>query len=239
MAFRNKAATRACVTAAGIVLAAGLLPAQGGAWEVRHRHLHKGAMGTLRISDAGVAFEEHGKGSKCSRTWSYDDIQQLELSPDRLTIVTYEDQRKQFGRDRVFVFDELPAELAGAIYPMFSSKLDQRFVAAIADERVTPEWQIPAKLVHGRSGSQGVLEMADDRIVFKTSEQEDSRTWRITDIENVSSSGTFDLTINTHERDYRFQLKQPLPEDSYRRLWRRINLADGLEILSSASGETK
>ena len=44
----------------------------------------------------------------------------------------------------------LPAELAGNTYPLLAKRLDRRFVAALADERVEPAWQIPVKLAHGR-----------------------------------------------------------------------------------------
>src|SRR5205085_2013298 len=142
-------------------------------------------------------------------------------APERLRIVTYEDQRWEPGHDRVWEFDGLPAALAGDWYPIFSLKLDQRFVAALADERVKPEWQIPVKLVHARGGSQGFLQAGTGRIVYKSDQPGESRTWRIGDIQNVGSSDPFDLTITTRERDFRFQLRQALAASRFDDLWRR------------------
>jgi hypothetical protein len=205
----------------------------GSPYDVRHEHLQHGGPGILRIDDNSISFEERGKLAKHSRTWKYDDIQELTLGPDTLRIVTYEDNRWQFGRDRVYVFDRLPATLAAEWYPVFRARLDRRFVAALADEALIPEWQIPVKLAHGRAGSQGMVLVGAEGVVYKSTQAGESRTWRMRDLENVSSSGVFDLTITTHEREFRFQLKQELVEPRYQELWRRVNQGRGLEILKA------
>ncbi len=231
MAFRSKAKTCARVIS-GLALAFPMW-AQTGTYEVRHRHLHGGAQGVLRIDADFLSFDEGGKQAKHSRQWKFEDIQELVLAPDTLRIVTYEDERWELGRDRVWVFDRLAAAIAIDWYPIFSKKLDQRFVAALADEKVNPEWRIPVKLTHGRGGSQGALLIGTDGVVYKSGQPSQSRTWRIADIENVASSDPFDLTITTHERDFRFQLKEALSRPRFDELWQRVNRASGLQILSS------
>jgi hypothetical protein len=223
MAFRTE-------TAVGAILILCAAVAPGATYEARHKHLRNGAPGTLRIGDNSIAWEERAQNH--SREWRYEDIQQLVLSPETLRIVTYNGQRRELGRDEVYLFDKLPPSLAAEWYPKFREKLDRRFVAALADERVVPEWQIPVKLLHGRLGSQGVVLVAKHGVVYKTGTAGESRTWRIHDIENVSSSDAFDLTITTHERDFRFQLKQELSESRYNELWREVNQSNGLEILT-------
>ena len=230
MAFRIEA--KAC---AGLILWVSLAAAAP-SYSVRHQHLRHGGAGILRIDESGVTFQEAAKGAKHSRTWKYDDIQELVIGPDMVRIVTYEDNRWELGRDRVYVFDHVPASLAADWYPVFRARLDQRFVAALADDQVKAEWQIPAKLMHGRGGSQGVLLVGEDRVVYKSAQRGESRTWRIGDLENLSSSGVFDLTVTTHEREFRFQLKQPLSEARYQALWMRVNQARGLQILSAVKG---
>ena len=228
MAFRTEA--KACV---GLIFWA--MAAAAETYTVRHTHLRNGVTGVLRISENELVYEEPGKHKQHSRTWKYDDIQELQLGPDTLRIVTYEDNRRQLGRDRVYLFDKLPAEVATRWYPLFSARLDQRFVAALA-AAITPEWQIPAKLTHGRYGSHGVLMVAADAVVYQSSQPGESRTWRIKDLENVSTSDVFDLTITTHERTFRFQLKQPLSEARFQALWLRVNQARGLQVLIPAGG---
>ena len=227
MAFRTETKTGArVIVCLGLALAA--------VAQTRTYAVHDGI---LRIDADSISFEARGKHAKRSRIWKYDDIQQLVLGPDTLRIVSYEDERWRFGRDRVWRFDHVPADLARDWYPVFAKTLDQRFVAALADESVHPDWQLPAKLLHGRSGSQGELLFSPTIIVYKSEQPGESRTWRMTDLRNVATSDPLDLTLTTHERTFRFQLKHTLPDARFDELWRRINETNGLQILSK--GEMK
>jgi hypothetical protein len=84
--------------------------------------------------------------------------------------------------------------------------------------------------------------VAADRIVYKSDKEERTRTWRYEDIDNISSSGPFQLSITTFERAklsygsrkaFNFQLKERMGEDRYNELWLRLNRSQGLNILSS------
>lgn len=90
-------------------------------------------------------------------------------------------------------------------------------------------------------GAEGVLRASAGALVFDTARKGRSRTWRYTDIDGVSTSGPFDLTVTTFERsradygdrkNFRFQLKQPLGEARYNELWRRIQQGKGLKFIS-------
>jgi len=243
MALRNKAQIGALLI---LCFSSSLFAGGPVVFEIRHRHLHNGAAGVLRVADDRMTFEEGGKHKAHSRQWRFEDLEQLTLSPTVLRILTYEDQRWKLGRDREFVFDNLPEDLAATLYPMFSRRLDQRFVAALSDTQVTTLWEMPAKLLHWAGGSQGDILIGTDRIVFRTEAREQSRTWRIKDIDMISSSGPFDLTITTFElaganyaghKDFHFALKRPLAEGEYNDLWRNVNQAKGLQILNTSIPE--
>src|SRR5512132_1589918 len=108
MALRIKTAIRIAPLLFTVAAAA---QTAGMHYQVRHQHWRKGAPGTLTFTADGVTFEEQGKQAKQhSRTWKYEDIQQLELAPNRLRILTYEDQRWELGRDRDYAFDQLPKD---------------------------------------------------------------------------------------------------------------------------------
>lgn len=210
------------------------------AWgaEVRHQHLRKGAIGRFEIGENSISFKETGKKSKHSWEWKYEDIQQLTLSPTELRILSYDDGKWQFGRDREYVFDQLPKDFASQEYALLRTRLDQRLIAHLGDPDVKPLWQIGAKLLHRFGGSQGMLLVGEDQIVYRTDNGE-SHAWPYNDIENISTSGRFDLSVTTSERsgwsrgsvtDYHFQLKQALTEERYNDLWRRANRAHGLGV---------
>jgi hypothetical protein len=125
---------------------------------------------------------------------------------------------------------------------MLKDKLDRRFVAAVADPQPDVLWELPVKLLGTIQGSEGILQVGQDRIVYKTGRARQSRTWRLQDIENVSTSGRYQLTLTTYERartqygsmkGFNFQLKQPLDEKRFDALWRRVNQDKGLQFLTA------
>lgn len=214
--------------------AAWTLAAQPFEFAVRHDHAIRDCPGHVRITAEGVSYNEFKAKPKHAWNWNWDDIQQLMLSEDQVAIVTYEDSKWRLGLDREYTFRLSERRDVQDALRYLQSRLDRRLVAAVAQEVAAPLWQMPVKLRGVLWGSHGTLVVGEDRIVYKTSQRHHSRTWRYTDIDNLSSSGPFELTITTFERSrahygsrkaFVFQLKQPLPEARYDELWRRLDAA--------------
>ena len=203
--------------------------------------------GVLTIDDAGVSFQESGKNGKAPQHarawhWDYPDIQQLTMAPKALTVLTYKDNKWKFGADRHYTFNLASENTFDQAYQVLKTRLDQRFVAAIADAPATVLWEIPVRHSHGFGGDEGILQVGSGEIVFKSARKDQTRTWRYEDVDNISSSGPFQLTITSFERarmhygsrkGFEFQLKQRLDEARYNDLWLRLNQSKGLKILSS------
>ena len=208
---------------------------------VEHRHVRGTAAGTLTITDAGISYKESGKHADHSREWRWTDIQQLTLSPEKLRILTYEDAKWKLGRDREYVFDELAKDLVTSALPLLRAHLDQRFIEAVP-QNGHATWRLEAKLQRKFTGIDGALAGGPDQITFEAKRPEESRTWRIADIDSITSSGPYDLTITTYERarlsradrsDFHFQLKDRLPDERYNALWRKVNEAKGWKDLNT------
>ncbi len=222
-------------------------------YEVRHERALKDHHGVLTISEKGVSYQQvlpEDKRKKSSKKppklesvqFDYQDIQELWLSPDKLVLVTYKDRKWLLGIDKEFEFFLPKGKTFEDAYTMLKDKLDRRFVAAIADPQPDSLWELPAKLLGTIQGSDGVLQVGPDRIVFKTGRTRQSRTWRYQDIENISTSDRYQLTLTTYERakthygsmkGFNFQLKQPLDEKRSDSLWRQLNEHKGLQYLTS------
>jgi hypothetical protein len=215
-------------------------------------HIKKaGKIGTLTITEAGISFvETHKDGKKPKHPhalrWVYQDIQQLKMSPKSLTVLTYQDNKWKLGADRAYEFDLVSDRTFVDAYEFFKSRLDQRFVAAIPDLVSNGLWEIPLKHLLRFGGHEGVLQVGSDEIVYKSAKKGESRAWRYEDIENISSSGPFQLTITTFERakthygdlkGFNFELKQPIEEARYNDLWLRLNQSKGLKVLISYRDE--
>lgn len=214
--------------------------------EARHDHWRKYCSGVLRIDANGVSYEGSAPKKKEKDRhvwrWPYRDIQQLMVAPGVVRVLTYKDVTWKLGADRELEFRLSPAAPVSEIYAFLKDRLDQRLVAGLADDNVKALWEIPAKHLGRIRGSEGVLSVAEDRIAYRTALKGGSRTWRYADIEDISSSGPFQLTITTFERakshygNYRgfnFQLKEALDERRYNDLWWRLNRFRGLQTLTS------
>ncbi len=221
MAFRTQKAICAFVVSlfCGLAVAAEPLTIP-----VRHTHIRKGALGEIVISESSMIFRESGKKQEHSREWAFEDIQQLSVAPHSLRILTYEDEKWKLGRDREIEFDQISEGDARRILSAVRGHIDdRRLVVVLPDQSIEPLWQIKAKLQEGRGGSEGSVLVGTDSIVYKSEAKGASRTWHFGQIRNISSSGPFDLTINTFERDFRFQLKTELSGSRYQALWSRLN----------------
>ena len=252
MEFRIEKGTLAALSC--LLLLAQAAPAQQQfqyeAWHGHSRppHIRKaGNMGTLTITDSGVAFVEGNKDGKKPKHphawhWDYQDIQQLKVAYKSLTVLTYKDNKWKLGMDREYEFDLVADKTLEDSYQFLKNRLDQRFVAEIPDRLSSVLWEIPVKHLLRFGGDEGVLQVGPDEIVYKSANKAESRTWRYQDIENVSSAGPFQLTITTFERakthygdlkGFNFELKQRLEEAPYNDLWLRLNQSKGLKILKS------
>lgn len=225
-------------------------------YEVRHERAFRGDhRGSLIVDDEGISYEQalsekqktkvvDGKHPKFEKErFLYEEIQQLWISPEKLVLVTYKDRKWLGGIDKEFeFFPAVKGQSFEPIYVRLKGKLDQRLTSAVADSPLDPEWALPVKLLGTIQGSQGVLQISSDRIVYKTAHRGASRTWRYEDIENISTSGPFQLTLTSFERakthygslrGFNFQLKRKLDEKQFDLLWKRLNREKGLTFLRS------
>lgn len=207
-------------------------------FEVRHERLLKDGRGALTFDDNGVLYRqvsETHKGPKVYEVrWTYGDIQQLSIAPDRVIVRTYLDRsRLLLGVDKEFEFIVLANQDMKPVYEMLKGRLDQRFVVAMAEGPGNLLWEIPVKRLGTLQGSEGTLQVGAGQVVYRTRKRDDSRTWRYEDIDNISTSGPFQLTLNSLERTFNFQLKERLDEKKFQTLWRELNRAKGLTFLTS------
>lgn len=211
-------------TAGCLILAAGMW-ASAEQFSVRHDHLHGSCNGILTVDDEGVRYSgEKGHSWK----WAYADIEQFKLGAGGIDLVTYRDNLWRLGADQEYHFDgKIPAS---ELYTLLESRLDQRFIAEMAVGAGEPIYTVRVKHLRRIRGSEGTLTFGSIAVVYSTDAKGESRTWRYSDIENISNSGPFELTLNTFERgrqDFQFQLKQAIPEARYNELWLHIERKNG------------
>jgi hypothetical protein len=208
--------------------------------------------GTLAVTAKGISFEQTTKKpgrNRTSYTWMDEEIQQLTVSPVSITVLTYADSRWKLGTDRGYRFDLGPGqEVDPATIEALRERMDRRFVAVRDPARTAWNWTIPAKLIRGWKGASGELRFGEGEIAFATPDQRAARHWRLTEVENISSSGPFDFSITTFERsrldygsrrEFRFQLRRPLDQARYQQLWKKLYSPGVPELFRPLPGQEK
>ena len=212
-------------------------------YPARHDHWRGHCDGRLTVDDNGVAFESDKKEDHSWKV-SYLDIQQVMVLDDgEFRLLTYKDRKWRLGADREYQLRIPDQQFAAQVSPLLERRLERRFVSGAAPPEVQPLWELPAKHLLRFSGTEGTLVVTADRILYRTDSRGESRDWPFSDIDNVSTSGPYQLTITTYERalshygdrkGFNFQLKHPLTEALYNDLWLRLEKSKGLQILKSA-----
>jgi hypothetical protein len=212
-----------------LLLAARAAPAQTHEFTVEHEHLLRGCRGTLLIAPGGIEFKSAQPGH--SRVWQYAELQQVKVtSKSALELLTYEDEKRLAGRDRVYKFKLLAGEITPAVSAQLMARTTRPLVTSVPPVTAgEPQFQVPVKHLHNFGGCPGTLRIFADRVTFESSDRpEHSRFWRYADIENFSQSERFRFEIAASEagfggpRSYNFQLKTALPAGAYDYVWARV-----------------
>ncbi len=204
--------------------------AQNFEFSVKHHHTLKDCRGVLKITPDGVEYAA-GK-AKDSRKWKFENIRTFEVkSPTEISLVTYEDQKRWFGKDKVFEFTLLDKKATPELSTFLLNHVKRPLeIAIIPEDAEQAAFEIPVKHLRTITGSQGVLRIYNDKIVYQTPTKGDSRYWRISDIQRFSQPDRYRLQIVSYlpktggpNEDYNFQLFEDLPPGVYDYLWVRLH----------------
>jgi hypothetical protein len=218
---------------------------------VKRSHLIGSSAGTLRFTPLGVEYATEAKAE--ARRWTYSDIKQLQIvSPKRISVLTYEDQGwVKFGADRRFDFEVREGSISAEIVAFILAHIDRPVVTAVLPPIAkSPMYRLLVNHErHGR-GSDGVLLLFDDALVYGTERAEDTRYWRFADVFAVLPIDRDRLQVVTYEggagdlRTFTFELKSEMPEAFRRALWSRVNppapfTASSNDRVASAPGHSR
>ena len=196
----------------------------------KRSHLVGSSSGTLLITPDGIVYDTTDKADV--RRWNYVEIKQLQiLSPKRIVVLTYEDRGwLRFGADRSFDFELREGIVNPELIAFVLAHTDRPVVTAVLPPvSQTPLFRQLVKHERHARGSDGVLLMYDDALVYGTEQGTATRYWRFRDIFAVLPLGRDRLQILVYEggageiRPFTFDLKSDMSDDFARALWARVN----------------
>ncbi len=187
--------------------------------QVEHLHTLRNCHGTLVISPDGISYRTEHKAD--ARQWKYTNIQSIKMiAPQTIEIFSYEDQKRMFGRDRIWKFRVLKGEIPAGVSALLVEKAARPAITNVTGEagRV-PLFTIPVKHRHLLGGCDGELKIFPDRLVYESADvPKDSRSWLYSDLDGFAHYERFFMEFITYEqnqgtatRTYDFELKTDLP----------------------------
>ena len=191
-------------------------------YKVHHEHAIGGCEGTLTFWAEGVRYETMENNH--SRNWAYADVKYFEIvSEGKIEIHTYESYGvSRLGRDRDFDFRLLGGELGDDLYQLLVRKSPRAVVTHVVFPSTEVVQEIPVRHRHRLGGCQGTLTIATDKIIYRADRNEDSRIWRLEDIQSFASSDPFSLRLSSAFETFTFDLKVPLEQRSHDLLWKAV-----------------
>jgi hypothetical protein len=199
-------------------------------FQVEHSHSWRSCKGKLVFGDTTVEYIAEKK--EHSRSWKYEDIQQLAIVPGRISILTFNARKIEFGADQAFNFKLLSGELSDQFRMEISRKLTRPIVSGILPEKIDARFSIPARHRLFLKGSQGILEFGETTIAYRADEPGNSRIWRYDELLSMGSTGPFQLRLGAlqktggeygEEKNYVFDLKRRMTSEEYDFIWEKIN----------------
>ncbi len=196
----------------------------------KHDHLFRSCKGQLIFNENGVQYET--KEAKHARNWNYADIQQLGIEPGKVTVLTYRDRLLYMGKDERFTFEVTEGQVKDPLRAFLEERLTRPLVSSVLPAETPAEYRIPVKHRKAFRGTEGVLELADRYVIYRTKDPRDARIWQYDEIISVGSTGPYQLRITAMERtggeygggkNFVFDLKGELPDVAYDYLWNKIN----------------
>lgn len=203
-------------------------------FRVEHDHFWRSCKGSLVFGNKTVEYISENK--EHSRSWKYEDIQQLAIAPGRISILTFDARKIEFGADQAFNFKLVSGSLSDQFRMEVSRKLTRPMVSGILPEMIDARFSIPARHRLFLNDSQGILEFGEESVVYRSDEPKDSKTWRYDELLSIGSTGPFQLRIGAlqktggeygEEKNYVFDLKRRMASEEYDFIWDKINRRQG------------
>jgi hypothetical protein len=220
------------------------------AYKVEHDHRIGKSGGELLITERGFEYRGASKDeAKHNQIWRDDDIKRLEIRLREIRIIAYEASRYpliprqapfskggkdlRLGSEREHVFKLIEGEIT----PEVVSKLLARFKRPVMTSVMPKEDDELSKLLfeisvfhrHRKGGAHGMLRVYEQHVIFVAEVQGQSRFWRYSDIRDIGRLGRYGFEIATYEKQfaadgksYIFDLKRPMTDAEYEKLWARV-----------------
>lgn len=179
--------------------------------------------GALVLSEQGVEFRP-AKGPPLR--WAYVEIKVIALfTPRRFKLTSYDNRDWHRGGDR-----EFRMEMSEPMPPNVAQELISRTVKpainGVPDPNASRFASIPARHRTSSGGTNGILRFGDEGIDYIASGNQDSRSWRWSDIQTLANPDPYHFRVGGFLETFDFELKLPMTRQLFDRVWDSVYARD-------------
>ena len=223
---------------------------------MRHEHtfgacegqlVHLGGIGSIRDferrSRGGTGVIQRSSLSKSFRSseiriHTYESDGVLKLWGDRDFLFRLDDE--SVGGDLFAYLEERsPRPVRTRIIPDSFWSAECVSGASVCRPPAETVQEIPVRHDHRFGGCQGMLNITENTIIYVTDNPNDSRIWRLADVESFASTDDFDLARSRLETKLSISIsKLPLNRETYQHIWNRVLRASDSDLPGGVSNET-
>ncbi len=211
-----------------ILLAAATVTAEVSFEAKWKRSARRDVRGVLTFGEDGISFQPARAGRR-ALSWDYTDIRHFDrIGAAEVAIRGYVGSAIPFGADARYRFRIREGDFDDATHEAVVARIGKPATDRVPRPPEDAKLELPAKHLKRFGGSQGILFVTEDRIVYATDAPAKARSWVIErDVASVWSSDPYRLEVHAFDgREgylrrpsvYRFALKRPLDPLLYRRL---------------------
>lgn len=188
-----------------------------GTWQTPARLIRRlgSRRGTIEIRVDGVSFRA-AKGPQLN--WPLGGIHSFYIAPHKLQIKGYANRGWRLPGEKVYRFD-LARPVPPATAAALASAVGKPSRNAVPNPDAPAFASLEARHQQRTGGSNGVLRFSSSGIAYVTKARGDSRRWRWADIQTIASPSAYGFTVGGYLETYNFELKQPLTQKLFDRLW--------------------
>lgn len=195
----------------------GPIPATNISWSTpaRLRHRIGSTPGTLTFDQHGIHFRPL-KGAPLN--WSFIEVQSFDLTQHEFTVKSYENRGWRLPGEKAFRFT-LTQAVSSSEAAFLAEEVGKPSQNEVPDPHLPSFAVIPARHATLSRGSNGLLRFRKEGIDYVTLTGKDSRSWRWADIQTIARPDAYHLTVGGYLETFDFDLKQPISQALFDRLW--------------------
>ena len=198
----------------------------------RLHHGFRSTPGNLIFTASGIEFRSE---PRFSHRWAFAEVKTFDLTAREFVLTDYENRQHHLPGIRHFRFD-LKERVPPAVAAELASLVGKPVINADPDGEAQAFFEIHARHGTPLGGTNGTLRFRDQGLDYITTSAEDSRSWRWADIETLANPDRYHLQVGGYRETFNFELKEPLPGETFDRLWDHLYTRD-LNISAPRGGE--